>query len=85
MRRVKTVCVPQSMCPECRVIFKPYSVKRLLAPVPGDVSVCVECGEFLVFDKELHLKLAPLDKLLGLSNAQARTLTALQYIFRHQA
>jgi hypothetical protein len=49
--------LPESACPRCGYVMDDASpiFGPDCWPVPGDVSVCLMCGEFLCFDSELLL------------------------------
>jgi hypothetical protein len=56
---VKSFPVPQSLCPTCG--YPPDYTSSMIGtgkPVPGDFSLCYNCGECLQFDDGLRLKIA---------------------------
>jgi len=52
--------VPPSLCPNCGVVMDVVSAllaeDKKRAPEPNDVTLCFRCGEWLWFDKELHVR-----------------------------
>lgn len=57
--------LPTDCCPECKTILdaitglqKDGLWKENIIPTPGDLSLCVRCGEILVFNPELRLRKA---------------------------
>lgn len=48
------------------------------APKPGDVSLCVNCGEALIFTDALTLRLAELNDLIKLGAEQHALVTNAQ-------
>lgn len=78
-------------CPHCG--YKVDSVTRMghvEKPKPGDISICLNCGEFGQFNEQLMLEKAPdeADLLLALSDetrqlvVKARELLKLRGKFR---
>ncbi len=66
----KTIRVPKSNCPNCGHSLDSCSdVSGIASPSPGDVSVCIRCGEFLEFDDRMLMKSLPASKLLQLQLA----------------
>lgn len=68
---MSTVELPVSTCPTCGYqvdsASKPITVfGERDQPVPGDLSICLKCGELLVFQRDMRLVIANLDDLNGL-------------------
>ena len=54
---MKTTEVPESACISCGKIFDVVSdVLAENMPIPGDVSICLYCGELAIFDKRMMLR-----------------------------
>lgn len=55
--------IPEASCPSCGYHMDAASPEDDgdEAPGPGDVSVCFQCTEILIFDDEMHSHLAPPD------------------------
>lgn len=55
---MKTHIIPLSKCPFCgdKKLNRSTPVTNDEAPVPGDFTVCIKCGELLVFDLDLRLR-----------------------------
>lgn len=67
-----TAEIPQQDCPACGHAFALATVMRGSArmPKPGDLSVCIRCGEFLAFGVGLVLVRASLDDVGSLPASQ---------------
>src|SRR5215831_2823389 len=75
----QTLNIPESPCPGCGVRVRPMGgINQDCAPVPGDVAVCLNCGDLITFDKKLKIQQAGLKRLMTLSAVQLKVLTALQ-------
>lgn len=46
------------------------------SPNPGDVSVCIECTSYLIFDHDLKLQVMTVDEVCELDSEVLYTLTA---------
>jgi hypothetical protein len=47
--------MPDTSCPECgRALSAATHMESAAMPSPGDVSICLYCGEFLEYDVLLH-------------------------------
>jgi hypothetical protein len=60
--------LPGSRCPHCGQRLNAVGVlgespNDTPIPIPGDVTVCIGCGEVLTFDRRLRLKKATLAQL----------------------
>jgi hypothetical protein len=50
--------VPMSKCPECgHNMDAASSIGGDFNPRPGDLTCCIQCGELLAFNEDLHLRL----------------------------
>ena len=69
-------------CPFCHhranVLHDTRTKKPKTNPEPGDLTVCLHCGEVLEFQSDLTLDLASLGKLMQLSPEQHQQITAVQ-------
>lgn len=46
---------PESKCPVCgHILDAATSINGEFEPRPGDVTLCVQCGEILIFNKDLR-------------------------------
>lgn len=71
-----------NVCPHCR--YQPDTATEVTAlvedkpspmPEPGDVSLCIECAEWSVFNKDLRLRVPTDKELLDIGlNPDCRTL-----------
>jgi len=78
---MKTTDVPLTPCPTCGKILECAShTKR--EPRPGDLSVCIGCGELLAFDAHLVLHVADLRDLIGLDYRMFKRIGKLQALVR---
>lgn len=47
-------------CPTCNaVINSSTAIGEDAVPVPGDLSICFECGEYLYFESDMNLGVLP--------------------------
>jgi transcription initiation factor IIE alpha subunit len=47
--------MPENSCPACgKRLSAATGIKEDAVPNSGDISICVYCGEYLVFDDNLH-------------------------------
>lgn len=68
---IKATRTPASLCPHCGAMITAASDSGLgptnrNEPKPGDASMCLECGEFLIFDQELKVRLPNDDEVKAL-------------------
>jgi hypothetical protein len=65
---VSTV-IPQQPCPSCGYkLNRARAVKEEGLPSPGDVTVCIECVAWLVFNEALELRVLPLEEIEALDH-----------------
>jgi hypothetical protein len=75
---MRTTRVPVSPCPTCRAPNDAaMDADGEARPVPGDLTVCVQCATVVVYDDELQLQLPSPDLVLD-----ADTKVALDRIVR---
>lgn len=84
-----TVDMPVSKCPICgyevNSASKPTTVfGERDQPVPGDLSICLKCGELLVFQRDMRLVMANLDDLHGLDDRDMKTMEITQDKIRRE-
>jgi hypothetical protein len=53
-------------------------------PSVGDISLCINCGEVLEFDKEMNLHVASLTALVSLSPRNHHDIELAQKLIRKQ-
>jgi hypothetical protein len=60
--------IPECFCPTCKHPFDRATNGNGIAaaPNPGDVSVCVECGEYLEFNPDMTLRRLPDDEFAAM-------------------
>jgi hypothetical protein len=51
--------LPRSQCPHCGQRLNAAIAEGLPKPAPGDLSVCIGCGEAVQFGPKLSLKRVP--------------------------
>lgn len=76
--------LPVSHCPACgyKLDTATAAVTKDCRPAPDDVSLCLECGEILIFNEDMTLRRADLNDLLDMPKRQMRVLTAAQELIR---
>ena len=78
--------MPASTCPTCGYVMDDATcvTDASKRPKPGDVSVCMRCGEILAFSGTLNLSIAGVDHLLALDAEMNHVLTRTQELIRRQ-
>lgn len=69
MKIGELIAIPAATCPTCGAVMHSAEVKETetdRCPVPGDPGVCGECGEILVLDERLQLRIAELNDMLDI-------------------
>jgi hypothetical protein len=75
--------VPNSECPHCRHRLNACStLDTPRAPRPGDLSVCIGCGEVVQFGARLELQRAPVRVLIRLKPRERAELRKAQSAVR---
>lgn len=75
---------PEQKCPVCGYGFD-YATcvsDKDHRPRAGDFSLCMKCGELMVFTPEIKLRAAAVDDLLGLDDQTSRELVTVQKMIR---
>jgi len=83
---MKTV-TPSNKCPNCNyIIDRASSIDSERKPTKGDLSVCFNCGTFLIFNRDLTVSMLSHDKFtkLDLSTKQAMLKAKLGILEVHQ-
>ncbi len=77
--------VPPSTCPTCKYVndAATYLQDESAQPKPGDFSVCLHCGEILIFNDDLTTRGVTLDDLVDLSPEFHTELNRMQRAVRH--
>jgi hypothetical protein len=61
--------MPESKCPECGTeLNMASSVGTKSKPEPGDMTVCLICGHYMAFDKDLSLRDLTDDEILDVAH-----------------
>lgn len=70
-----SVKVKLSHCPHCnyRVDGATHLKDAKLAPGPGDITMCISCGGWSVFDRRMRLRLPTSEEQLWIDNNPACT------------
>jgi|SRR5277367_1643086 len=60
-------CLPEDFCPTCRYRTDSATCAKnsRLRPKPGDLTVCLNCGEVLEFQNDMKMKLATVSALMA--------------------
>lgn len=77
--------IPQAKCPHCDHVLNAASVpgrRRPPEPVEGDLSVCLGCGEVLMFDARQRLNKTTAAILAGLDPNEIAELRIVQRAVR---
>ena len=74
---------PRNLCPACGYLIDAASaLAGRGAPRPGDVSMCLSCGEVLMFDDALRSVVPPPWWLGGMPPRVRLTVTQMQTLIR---
>ena len=78
--------IPISFCPICKYEMDraTYADKEERKPSPNDYSVCLKCGEILVFSEDLFLREATISDLMLIPSDVERQLVKLQHVIRRE-
>lgn len=76
--------LPPSACPSCGHLMDAAMCisKPAGRPEPGDLSLCLKCGEILVYADQLKLRTAELNDLMRLDKKRGRRLSRAQTLIR---
>lgn len=76
MNEKKEILKPQ--CPNCNVILdKATGLEEKDIPSKGDYSICLHCGEILIFDDNLSVRKPTFYEITYLMNNNSKTLLIL--------
>lgn len=73
--------LPMQLCPKCGYAMDAHSntsSRDKRPPIPGDIGVCFQCFETLVFDENMKLQTASADDLEKISEEMVMKLRAMQ-------
>jgi transcription initiation factor IIE alpha subunit len=66
-----TTLTPENFCPACSErLSAATGIKEDTVPKPGDISICVHCGEYLVFDDNLRSQSMSQEEFSSLDDEQ---------------
>jgi hypothetical protein len=76
--------VPPSICPTCQYLndAATYLQDETVQPKPDDFSVCLNCGEILIFNADLTTRSVTLNDLVDLPPEIHAELTRMQRAVR---
>lgn len=85
----ETIDTPISKCPVCGyqvdcatpVVSNP---SKRIKPIPGDLTLCMKCGELMSFDENLKLCSAKLENIMGLDYEEFHALDVAQKLIRER-
>lgn len=82
---MKNPTLPICHCPTCGYVLDSATcVEGDHNPKPGDVSVCLKCGEVLQFNESLAVVAADLNSLITLDDQQRNLIGRAQRIIREK-
>jgi len=67
---MKTSRMPTSICPICKSSLEAATSLKNEIPDPGDISVCLYCGNILKFNDDLELVSLSNDEMQALKNSK---------------
>jgi hypothetical protein len=80
------VKLPESKCPTCGYVMDSATCieKKAYRPKPGDLSICLKCGEILIFKADLRADLPDVADLLNMPKETEELLMRAQRTIREQ-
>lgn len=84
MKFAKPNLQPNSTCPTCGYVMNASSCADTdpRPPEPGDISLCLCCGELLVFDQEMLLRVPSIGEIMDFSPANYEMIERTQRAIR---
>jgi hypothetical protein len=77
--------IPSDRCPICAYEFDAASgMTHDARPKPGDVSLCIKCGEVLEFASDMRVRQASLETMLSLPDDAKAQVDKMQKIIRKE-
>ncbi len=78
--------LPSSPCPTCGYVMDDATCisQTKGRPSSGDLSLCMKCGEILLFTDRLNLRVAELNDMIGLPKETNDLLTRAQKLIRRE-
>lgn len=79
--------LPMDQCPTCAYRFDAATSAddKPVSPQPGDLSICLNCGEALVFGEDLRYTIATQETITRLDNPTRSLLARAQTVARQFA
>lgn len=67
-------------CPACGHVTSAatYLADESIKPQPGDYSVCIECGAFMVFSEDMRLEHFPDEKMFEMEDEHRIEMTKMR-------
>lgn len=87
MNEYSTRGLPPCKCPTCGYKMDaatPAYFNAKVSPRPGDLSLCMKCGEMLVFTESLTIRILELNDMLQLKAVTQKELTNAQKLIREK-
>ena len=85
MKFGKSTEVPGAKCPACKApLTGAAAVNTNAEPKKGDVSICIECGELLLYGEGLSVERLPFSVEMELKPDQLKNLYELRRIAKHR-
>lgn len=78
--------LPMSTCPTCgyQVDAATHPVNDKAVPKPGDLSLCMKCGELMTFNDDMTLRLSSIEDVMGLKPEENNLLERTQKLIREK-
>lgn len=82
----KMKVLPESTCPICGYMFDAAShpIDENATPKPGDLSLCLKCGELMVFKADMTLVQAGFKDVMDLKTKEFMLLSRTQKLIREK-
>ena len=75
--------IPETKCPACGKAIECASHPAARVPIPGDVSICFQCGNIMLFAADMTLR-KPTARERGALASDERIIRVLAGILRKQ-
>lgn len=80
---MKTINTPESFCPSCGKRFdQASSAFGESTPKPDDITICIRCGQVMLFNLDMTVRLPDEDELADLDAATLEEISEAQVAIR---
>ena len=82
---IEPITVPPSTCPTCGYVCDSATAvtgENVVRARPGDISICLKCGDVLQFGEAMRLRVADLNSLVSLTDEDRDIIGRAQKLIR---